>query len=106
MTSVLGIELGSKKQDVRTILATKQPKSKIYSQTDISISYEGITWGEYETLLVIFQFSDSDQLHTVIFEADYPQKCNYDRLRTELKRHGFSEIVSGFQNVFKKMNSE
>lgn len=43
-----------------------------------------------------------DQLRTVIFEADYPQKCNYNGLRTELKRHGFSEIVSGFQNVFKK----
>jgi FkbM family methyltransferase len=43
-----------------------------------------------------------DQLHTVIFEADYPQKCNYDKLRTELKNHGFHEIITGFQNVFKK----
>lgn len=74
MTSVLGIELGSKKQDVRTILATKQPESKVYSQTDISISYEGIKWGEYETLLVIFQFSDSDQLHTVMIFVD-PSTC-------------------------------
>lgn len=43
-----------------------------------------------------------DQLQTVIFEADYPQKCNYDALRTTLKQHGFREIISGFQNVFKK----
>jgi FkbM family methyltransferase len=43
-----------------------------------------------------------DQLHTVIFEADYPQKCNYDKIRTTLKEHGFREIMSGFQNVFKK----
>ena len=43
-----------------------------------------------------------DQLTTVIFEADYPQKCNYENLRTALKEHGFREIISGFQNVFKK----
>lgn len=43
-----------------------------------------------------------DQLTTVIFEADYPQKCNYDNLRQTLKEHGFREIITGFQNVFKK----
>ncbi len=43
-----------------------------------------------------------DQLHTVIFEADYPNKCNYDNIRTALKKHGFIEILSGFQNVYKK----
>ena len=43
-----------------------------------------------------------DQLQTVIFEADYPQKCNYDIIRSTLKQHGFREIISGFQNVFKK----
>jgi len=43
-----------------------------------------------------------DQLTTVIFEADYPQKCNYENLRTALKQSGFREIISGFQNVFKK----
>lgn len=43
-----------------------------------------------------------DQLTTVIFEADYPQKCNYATIRTTLKEHGFREIISGFQNVFKK----
>jgi FkbM family methyltransferase len=42
------------------------------------------------------------QLQTVIFEADYPQKCNYERIRTKLALHGFREIISGFQNVFKK----
>lgn len=43
-----------------------------------------------------------DQLTTVIFEADYPQKCNYDKLRQTLKEHRFREIITGFQNVFKK----
>ena len=43
-----------------------------------------------------------DQLTTVIFEADYPDKCDYAKLRATLKEYGFREIVSGFQNVFKK----
>jgi FkbM family methyltransferase len=43
-----------------------------------------------------------DQLHTVIFEADFPNKCNYDKIRTELKSHGFREVIHGFQNVYKK----
>lgn len=43
-----------------------------------------------------------DQLHTVIFEADYPDKCNYDNIRSALKERGFVEILSGFQNVYKK----
>lgn len=42
------------------------------------------------------------QLHTVIFEADYPNKCNYDKIRMTLKNNGFNELVHGFQNVYKK----
>ena len=43
-----------------------------------------------------------DQLHTVIFEADYPNKCNYEKIRNTLKEHGFQEVIHGFQNVYKK----
>jgi glycosyl transferase, family 25 len=42
------------------------------------------------------------QLHTVIFEADFPNKCNYDKIRAILKINGFIEIIHGFQNVYKK----
>lgn len=44
-----------------------------------------------------------DQLHTVIFEADYPNKCNYEKIRNTLKEHGFQEVIHGFQNVYKKV---
>lgn len=44
-----------------------------------------------------------DQLKTVIFEADYPNKCNYEKIRKSLKEHGFQELVHGFQNVYKKI---
>jgi len=43
-----------------------------------------------------------DQLRTVIFEADFPNKCNYPKIRAALKEHRFSEIIHGFQNVYKK----
>jgi hypothetical protein len=43
-----------------------------------------------------------EQLRTVIFEADFPNKCNYPKIRTQLKQHGFSEVIHGFQNVYKK----
>jgi FkbM family methyltransferase len=43
-----------------------------------------------------------DQLHTVIFEADFPNKCNYAKIRNTLKEKGFRELVYGFQNVYKK----
>jgi FkbM family methyltransferase len=42
------------------------------------------------------------QLHTVIFEADFPNKCNYAKIRNALKENGFREIIHGFQNVYKK----
>jgi FkbM family methyltransferase len=44
-----------------------------------------------------------DQLKTVIFEADYPNKCNYAKIRTRLKDHGFQEVIYGFQNVYQKI---
>ncbi len=75
MTSVLGIEFGSKRQEVKNHLANKQPESKVYSETDISVSYEKVTWGEYKTFLVIFQFSDDDRLHTVLIFVS-PSTCS------------------------------
>lgn len=44
-----------------------------------------------------------DQLKTVIFEADYPNKCNYDKIRANLRQHGFQQVIHGFQNVYKKV---
>ena len=43
-----------------------------------------------------------DQLNTVIFEADSQDRCNYDKIRKNLREHGFYNIISGFQNVYKK----
>ena len=37
-----------------------------------------------------------DGLRMIIFEADHPYKCDYDKIRTELKQKGFVELLGGF----------
>jgi FkbM family methyltransferase len=43
-----------------------------------------------------------DTLRLVIFEADYTDKCNYNKIQNTLREKGFTEILNGFQNVWKK----
>lgn len=43
-----------------------------------------------------------DTLRLIIFEADYPDKCNYKKIRNTLKEKGFTEQVNGHQNVWIK----
>jgi FkbM family methyltransferase len=42
------------------------------------------------------------ELDLIIFEADWKNECNYDKIIQNLIKHGFRSIVVGFQNVFKK----
>lgn len=43
------------------------------------------------------------KMRLIIFEADCPHKCNYDKVRNLLKNDGFTEILGGFQNVWMKI---
>jgi FkbM family methyltransferase len=43
-----------------------------------------------------------DKLRLIIFEADYADKCNYDKIRNVLKEKGFTEKLNGPQNVWIK----
>jgi hypothetical protein len=45
-----------------------------------------------------------NQLKIIIFEADYPDKCNYQKIRDTLSAHSFHCIEGGFQNVWIKFN--
>jgi hypothetical protein len=40
------------------------------------------------------------QLRLMIFEADYPGKCNYQKIKNNLIHFGFQKICEGHQNVF------
>jgi len=41
-----------------------------------------------------------DSLDKIIFEADREDFCNYEKIRSELNKRGFDEIVEGHQNVW------
>lgn len=45
------------------------------------------------------------ELRTIIFERDYPEKCNYKKIEDELIKHRFEPVLKGFQNVWIKMVS-
>ncbi len=41
-----------------------------------------------------------NQLRLIIYEADYPKKCNYNKIKSTLIKQGFMCIESGHQNVW------
>jgi FkbM family methyltransferase len=43
-----------------------------------------------------------DALRLIIFEADYPEKCNYKKITDTLSAKGFTKLVEGHQNVWRK----
>lgn len=42
------------------------------------------------------------KLRIIIFEADYPQECNYRRIRKFLIDNNLKEIIRGHQNIYIK----
>ncbi len=43
-----------------------------------------------------------DNLRLIIFEADYPNKCNYNKIEKTLTEKKFKKILDGHQNVWMK----
>lgn len=43
-----------------------------------------------------------DQLNTVLYEQDYPDKCNYDKIANNLKEHGLKNLWYGSHLVWKR----
>jgi FkbM family methyltransferase len=43
------------------------------------------------------------QLSLIIFEKDYPEKCNYELITNNLKLHNFKQLESGFHEVWKRI---
>ena len=44
-----------------------------------------------------------NDIRMIIFEADYPEKCNYELIKNNLKLFGFTKIEEGHQNVWIKI---
>jgi FkbM family methyltransferase len=41
-----------------------------------------------------------DNLRLIIFEADYPKKCNYAKIKNKLIEKKFNKILEGHQNIW------
>jgi FkbM family methyltransferase len=46
-----------------------------------------------------------NKLRLIIFEADYPEKCDYNKIKKTLNSKNFSKIIEGHQNVWLKKNN-
>lgn len=96
MTSVMGIELGSTRAQVKAKMAEKQPLSKIYNETEVSVSFENVKFGGNKTILVMFQFTGDNKLHTCHIFVE-PSDCKeifskYDEVVKDLSdKYGRSE---------------
>jgi FkbM family methyltransferase len=45
-----------------------------------------------------------NDIRMIIFEADYPDKCNYNLIKSNLQKHNFYKVEEGHQNVWIKNN--
>jgi FkbM family methyltransferase len=45
-----------------------------------------------------------DSLRLIIFEADYAEKCNYDKIKKNLHKNNFKKLIEGHQNVWVRNN--
>lgn len=87
-----------------------QEDSKIpcYTMAEIEEKYNlkyNVLVADCEGFLEIFFDENNylyDTLRLIIFEADYPEKCNYDKIRKILKEKDFKEKLRGHQNVWIK----
>ena len=41
-----------------------------------------------------------DSLRLIIFEEDYPDKCNYNKIKIQLQNKNFKQLLDGFHNVW------
>lgn len=80
-----------------------------YSLDEIKKKYNlnfNVLVADCEGFLEVFFDENPDfykDLRLIIFEADYPDKCNYDKIKNNLIHYNFIKILEGHQNVWIKM---
>jgi FkbM family methyltransferase len=81
-----------------------------YSMQTVKQTYNiakfNVLVADCEGFLEIFFDENPDiyqDLRLVVFEADYPDKCNYDKIKRNLKQNGFTKILDGHQNVWQRL---
>jgi FkbM family methyltransferase len=93
-----------------TFIEDSNTKIPSYSLNNIINKYNlifNVLVADCEGFLEVF-FDENpnfyDNLRLIIFEADYGDKCNYDKIKNKLIEKNFDNILDGFQNVWIKSN--
>jgi FkbM family methyltransferase len=89
-----------------TFIYNNETRIPSYSLNEITQKYNlnfNVLVADCEGFLEVF-FDENpdfyDKLRLIIFEEDYPDKCNYNKIRNNLEEKGFTEIIYGHQNVW------
>lgn len=91
-----------------TFIYDENSKIPSYSLDEIKDKYNlifNVLVADCEGYLEVF-FDENPQLYNelrlIIFEEDYPEKCNYKKIRESLNKHNFKALLTGHQNVYIK----
>ena len=91
-----------------TFIESNDTKIPSYSLDEIINKYNlnfNVLVADCEGFLEVF-FDENpnfyDNLRLIIFEADYTEKCNYDKIKSKLIEKKFNKILEGHQNVWIK----
>jgi FkbM family methyltransferase len=91
-----------------TFIETNDTKIPSYSLDEITNKYNlqfNVLVADCEGFLEVF-FDENpnfyDNLRLIIFEADYGEKCNYDKIKNKLIEKKFNNILDDHQNVWIK----
>jgi FkbM family methyltransferase len=91
-----------------TFIESNDTKIPSYSLDEITNKYNlkfNVLVADCEGFLEVF-FDENplfyDNLRLIIFEADYSEKCNYNKIKNKLLEKKFTNILNGHQNVWIK----
>jgi FkbM family methyltransferase len=91
-----------------TFIENDNTKIPSYSLSDIKKRYNlnfNVLVADCEGFLEVF-FDENpdfyDEIRLIIFEADYPNKCNYNKIKDTLRQKKFKNVLEGCQNVWIK----
>jgi FkbM family methyltransferase len=95
-----------------TFIESNNTKIPSYSLDEITNKYNlkfNVLVADCEGFLEVF-FDENpffyDNLRLIIFEADYPEKCNYYKIINKLIEKKFTMLLEGHQNVWIKTEFE
>jgi FkbM family methyltransferase len=95
-----------------TFIESEETKIPSYSLDEIINKYNlkfNVLVADCEGFLEVF-FDENpffyDNLRLIIFEADYPKKCDYNKIKKKLIEKKFYKILEGHQNVWIKRKKD